>query len=296
MKSDKKILVVFLLNLCFALLEFVGGAITNSVAIMSDALHDLGDAASVGVSWILERKSKKQPDQVYTYGYGRYSVVGSVITTLILLLGSVMVIEHAVSRIMAPEAINYNGMILFAVIGVIVNLGAAWFTREGDSLNQKAVKLHMLEDVLGWIVVLIGAVVMRFTNLPLIDPILSIGVAVFILINAARTLKEALEVFLEKAPHGVDPAQLREQLLHIDGVEDIHHIHVWSMDGHRNYATMHVMTAGDGHRIKHALRQELQKQGIVHVTLELEYPGEHCHEPNCHVEQDHHIGHHHHHH
>lgn len=133
MKSDKKILVVFLLNLCFALLEFVGGAITNSVAIMSDALHDLGDAASVGVSWILERKSKKQPDQVYTYGYGRYSVVGSVITTLILLLGSVMVIEHAVSRIMAPEAINYNGMILFAVIGVIVNLGAAWFTREGDS-------------------------------------------------------------------------------------------------------------------------------------------------------------------
>ena len=296
MTSDKKILVVFLLNLCFALLEFVGGAITNSVAIMSDALHDLGDAASVGVSWILERKSKKQPDQVYTYGYGRYSVVGSVITTLILLLGSVMVIEHAVSRIMAPEAINYNGMILFAVIGVIVNLGAAWFTREGDSLNQKAVKLHMLEDVLGWIVVLIGAVVMRFTNIPLIDPILSIGVAVFILINAARTLKEALEVFLEKAPHGVDPAQLREQLLHIDGVEDIHHIHVWSMDGHRNYATMHVMTAGDGHQIKHALRQELQKQGIVHVTLELEYPGEHCHEPNCHVEQDHHIGHHHHHH
>jgi cobalt-zinc-cadmium efflux system protein len=296
MKSDKKILVVFLLNLCFALLEFVGGAITNSVAIMSDALHDLGDAASVGVSWILERKSKKQPDQVYTYGYGRYSVVGSVITTLILLLGSVMVIEHAVSRIMAPEAINYNGMILFAVIGVIVNLGAAWFTREGDSLNQKAVKLHMLEDVLGWIVVLIGAVVMRFTNIPLIDPILSIGVAVFILINAARTLKEALEVFLEKAPHGVDPAQLREQLLHIDGVEDIHHIHVWSMDGHRNYATMHVMTAGDGHQIKHALRQELQKQGIVHVTLELEYPGEHCHEPNCHVEHDHHIGHHHHHH
>ena len=296
MKSDKKILVVFLLNLCFALLEFVGGAITNSVAIMSDALHDLGDAASVGVSWILERKSKKQPDQVYTYGYGRYSVVGSVITTLILLLGSVMVIEHAVSRIMAPEAINYNGMILFAVIGVIVNLGAAWFTREGDSLNQKAVKLHMLEDVLGWIVVLIGAVVMRFTNIPLIDPILYIGVAVFILINAARTMKEALEVFLEKAPHGVDPAQLREQLLHIDGVEDIHHIHVWSMDGHRNYATMHVMTAGDGHRIKHALRQELQKQGIVHVTLELEYPGEHCHEPNCHVEQDHHIGHHHHHH
>ena len=292
----KNILIAFILNLAFSVFEFVGGIFTGSVAIVSDAVHDLGDAASIGAAWLLEKKSKKQPDDTYTYGYGRYSVVGSMITTLILLLGSVAVIYNAVGRIISPVAINYDGMIVFAVVGVCVNFAAAYFTREGDSLNQKAVNLHMLEDVLGWAVVLAGAVVMRFTDIALIDPLMSIGVAVFILINAIRNFKEVMALFLEKTPQGISVAELKHHLEQLEGVLNVHHIHVWSMDGQSNYATMHVVTNADAHEIKDKIRQELREHDIDHVTLELEAEGEHCHEESCHVEIAEHTGHHHHHH
>ena len=273
MKTERNILIAFLLNLSFSVFEFIGGIFTGSVAIMSDAVHDIGDAVSIGLSYYFEKKSKKQPDEKYTYGYARYSVIGGVITTLILLLGSAVVIYNAVSRMFAPVEINYNGMIIFAVIGVAVNFIAAFFTREGDSLNQKAVNLHMLEDVLGWVLVLVGAVIMRFTDISLIDPIMSILLAVFIFINAVKNLKEALDFFLEKAPVGIDV-----------------------MDGQSNYATMHVVTNADGFTIKEKIREELNEHRISHVTLELEKEGDECHEQFCCVKTLQHAGHHHHHH
>ena len=245
MKSEKNILIAFLLNLCFSIFEFVGGIFTGSVAIVSDAVHDMGDAISIGVSFFLERKSQKQPDETYTYGYARYSVIGGVITTFILLFGSAAVIYNAILRIANPVAIDYNGMIIFAVIGALVNLAAAYFTREGDSINQKAVNLHMLEDVLGWAVVLVGAVVMRFTDLTVIDPLMSIGVAVFIFINALKNLKEVLDLFLAKTPESIQINEIKEHVESIDGVLGVHHIHIWSMDGSANYATMHVVCSGD---------------------------------------------------
>ncbi|MBE7031456.1 MAG: cation transporter [Ruminococcaceae bacterium] len=295
MKTEKNILIAFVLNLMFSVFEFFGGIFTGSVAIVSDAVHDIGDAASIGASYFLEKKSRRQPDGEYTYGYARYSVVGSVITTLILLVGSVMVIGGAVGRIINPVEINYNGMLIFAVIGVLVNFGAAFVTRDGDSLNQKAVNLHMLEDVLGWIVVLIGAIVMRFTDFTVIDPILSIAVAAFILINAVKNLKEVLDVFLEKAPLGISVEEVKEHILALDGVLGVHHIHIWSMDGHSNYATMHIVTNGEPHGIKDSVRAELFEHGIGHATLELEAEGEHCHEEHCHIEVKALSGHHHHH-
>ncbi len=296
MKTEKNILLAFILNLTFSIFEFFGGIFTGSVAILSDAIHDIGDAASIGASFFLEKKSKKQPDEKYTYGYARYSVIGSVITTLILLFGSVMVIYNAVLRLITPSEINYNGMIVFALVGVCVNFAAAFFTREGGSLNQKAVNLHMLEDVLGWVVVLIGAVVMRFTDFYIIDPLMSIGVALFILINAIGTFKEALDLFLEKTPHGVDVHELQEHICAIEGVLDVHHIHVWSMDGQTGYATMHIVTDAEPHEIKEKIREELREHGIGHTTLELEGSGEHCHEAHCHVEPASSSAHHHHHH
>lgn len=296
MKTERNILIAFLLNLFFSIFEFVGGIFTGSVAIVSDAVHDIGDAASIGCSYFLEKKSKKQPDEIYTYGYSRYSVIGSVITTLVLLFGSAVVIYNSILRIANPVTINYNGMIVFAVVGVIVNFFAAVFTREGDSLNQKAVNLHMLEDVLGWIVVLVGALVMRFTDFALIDPIMSIGVALFILINAIKNLKEALNLFLEKTPKNIDISEIKEHIAKIDGVLDVHHVHIWSLDGHNNFATMHIVTNADRHEIKQKVRDELTEHGIGHATLELESEGEHCHEEHCHVEKHAHTGHHHHHH
>ena len=284
MKTERNIFVAFILNLSFSVFEFAGGVYTGSVAIISDAVHDIGDAVGIGVAFFLETKSKKQPDDKYTYGYSRYSIVGSAFTTLILLVGSVMVIYNAIFRIINPVEINYNGMIIYAIVGVCVNLCAALLTRHGDSLNQRAVNLHMLEDVLGWIVVLVGAIVMRFTDLCIIDPLMSIGVAVFIIMNALKNLKVVLGLFLEKTPHGINVGEITEHICEVDGVLSVHHIHVWSMDGHNNYATMHVVVNGDMHEIKRGIRAELKEHGIGHVTLELEEENEPCYDECCHVE------------
>ncbi len=295
MKAQKKILIAFILNLSFSLFEFLGGIFTGSVAIMSDSVHDMGDAASIGLSYFLEKKSNKQPDDTYTYGYARYSVLGGVITTFILLFGSVAVVVNAINKIVNPTDINYNGMIVFGIIGAVVNFLAALFTHGGESINQRAVNLHMLEDVLGWIVVLVGAIIMRFTDWALLDPIMSIGVAIFIFINAVKNLKTVLDIFLEKTPKNISVDEIKEHLCKIDGIADVHHIHLRTLDGHNVYATMHVVTNGDPHNIKEKVRKELDEHGITHSTLELESTDEHCHHKHCHIEHsgEHHCHHHH---
>ena len=218
------------------------------------------------------------------------------ITTLILLVGSVVVIINAFNKIMNPTEINYKGMIIFAIFGLVINFIAAFVTHGGGSLNQKAVNLHMLEDVLGWAVVLIGAIIMNFTDIKIIDPLMSIGVSVFIFINAFKNLKEVLDLFLEKTPHGINIEEIKNHILKIDGLEDVHHIHIWSMDGNSNFATMHIVTNEDGHKIKEKVRDELSEHGISHATLELETVGEHCHENNCNAHLNVSSGHGHHHH
>lgn len=296
--SAARILTAFLLNLFFSVFELIGGIFTGSVAILSDALHDLGDAAGIGLSFFLERKSRKQPDATHTYGYVRYSVLGGLITTVILLAGSCLVIYNAILRLLNPTPIHYNGMLIFAVVGVAVNLAAAIFTRHGDSLNQRAVNLHMLEDVLGWIVVLIGALVMRFTDWVFIDPLMSIAVAVFILVHAVGTLREILNLFLEKTPDGVSVEELTAHLTALSDVIGVHHVHVRSLDGSRHYATLHAVINGDPAAAKAAIRAELAEHGITHATIETETPDEVCGEVECRVETNGESsgGHHHHHH
>ncbi len=296
MKAERNIFIAFILNLGFSIFEFFGGMITGSIAIISDAVHDMGDAASIGISYFLERKSKKGPDDIYTYGYTRYSVVGGIVTTLILLLGSFMVIYNAAGRILHPEPVNYNGMIALSIVGVMVNLVAAIVTRDGASINQKAVNLHMLEDVLGWIIVLFGAIVMRFTDFTLIDPIMSIGVAVFIICNALGNLSEALDLFLEKTPKGISVSQVKNRIMHINGVLDVHHIHIRSIDGRTNCATMHIVTNADPEGVKNAVRDKLLELGISHATLETETPWAQCKDTNCGIAFEKHTCCHHHHH
>ena len=297
MKVEKNIFIAFILNLSFSIFELIGSIFTNSVSIMSDSIHDLGDALSIGASYFLEKKSKKKPDDKYTYGYIRYSVIGSTLTTTILLVGSSLVIYNAILRIMNPVEINYDGMIIFAIVGVVINFIAAYFTRKGDSLNQKSVNLHMLEDVLGWIVVLIGAIIMRFTDISIIDPILSILVAMFIFINAVKNFKAILDVFLEKVPKNIDVTELKEHLLKIENIIDVHHIHVWSMDGFKNYATIHVVTENNCIDVKNQIREELKEHGINHVTIEIETKDEKCDDKQCKIDysQENNLHHHHHH-
>lgn len=296
MKTEKNILIAFLLNFSFSILEIFGGIYTNSVAIISDAVHDMGDSLSIGVSYFLEKKSKKKPDDKYTYGYVRFSVLGSIITTIILLVGSLMVIYNGILRIINPVEVNYNGMLIFAIFGVVMNFIAAYYTREGDSLNQKSVNLHMLEDVLGWVLVLIGALIIRFTDIRIIDPILSIVVALFIFYNAFKNLFKIVDLFLEKTPENISIDELKFEILSLEGIMGIHHIHIWSIDGYHNYATMHIVSNDDSKLVKDRVKEKLREIGIVHSILELEKAGEHCDSEHC-DSQEHEIhGHHHHHH
>ncbi len=295
MKTEKNILIAFLLNITFSIFELIGGALTGSIAILTDSLHDIGDALSIGISYVLEKKSKKKADSKHTYGYIRYSVAGSLITLVILLLGSAFVIYESIKRLFNPVTINYDGMIIFAIFGVIVNLVATLVTRKGDSLNQKSVNIHMLEDVLGWIVVLIGSILMKFTDITYIDSILSIIVALFILINCAIQFKRIVDIFLEVTPNNIDIEELQKHLLKIEGVKDIHHIHIRSIDGFNNFATLHVVVDKYDPKIKDKVKEELAEHNIAHSTVEEELVDEDCFDKTCKIKPIK-EGHHHHHH
>ena len=267
MKTDKNILIAFILNLGFSIFEIIGGLFTSSIAIISDAFHDFVDAFSIGLSYILERKSKKKPDYKYTYGYMRFSVLGAFLTTTFLAAGSIVVMISAINRLFNPVEVHYNGMIIISIIGIIVNFLA---------------NLHMLEDVLGWIVVFIGSILMKFTDISYIDSIMSIGIACYILIHALKNLKSVLDLFLVKTPASIDIDHIKKELLEIPNITDIHHIHVWSIDGVNNYATLHAVSdIKDLTAAKKAIKECLKEHGIAHSTIELENSKEKCPEHDC---------------
>lgn len=295
MKSEVRILAAFILNLTFSVFEIIGGILTGSFAIISDAIHDMGDAAGVATAFILEKKSKRKPDKNYSYGYTGYSVIGGLIMTLMLLIGSAAVIYNAVLRSFVPRTIDYEGMLLFGIIGVAVNLCAAILTHGGKSLNQKAVSLHMLEDVLGWAVILVGAVIMKFTDMQIIDILISVGVAVFIMINAVKNLLDVTDIMLHRVPRSIDTNEIQKSICELDGVIGIHHIHIWSIDGQQALATMHIVTSGNAQEVKDKIRNKLKTYGIEHATLELEAEGEPCKDECCHTEGSVSPHHHHHH-
>ena len=295
MKTKRNIFIAFILNLFFSVFEMFGGIITGSVAITSDAIHDFGDALSIGISYFLEKVSDKKPNKKFTYGYARFSVLGGLITTLILLISSGIVIYNAILRIITPVAIDYNGMLIFALVGLVVNLVATCFTHGGKSINQKAVNLHMLEDVLGWLIVLVGAVIMRFTNFYIIDPILSILVGVFVIVNSIKNLIQITEIFLIKTPKNIDLNEIVEHVKSIEGVIDAHHIHVWTIDGQINCATLHLVVNTFDSDIKAKVKEEMKEHGIAHITVEMESLLENCEEKSCKIKaQKSHCHHHHH--
>lgn len=295
MKTDRNILIAFLLNLLFSIAELMGGIFTGSIAIISDALHDFGDATAIAISYVLERLSKRPPDKTHTYGYCRYSVLGGALNALILLIGSVLVGYGAIQRLFNPTPIHYDGMIIMAIFGVIVNLLAAYATHGHGSINQRAVNLHMLEDVLGWIVVLIGAVTMRFTGWWIIDPILSMAVALFILVNAWKTLRQVLDILLEKAPGNVSKNAVEDCLQNINGVMSLHHIHIWALDDQTVCATLVVVCKHNESAVKEEIRHKLHHLGIQHCTIETVSSSDFVLECNLHHRHSHHCHHHHHH-
>ena len=237
----KNIKTAFFLNLSFTIIEFVGGILTNSVAILSDAVHDLGDSISLGLAWYFQKVAKKPRTKEFTYGYKRFSLLGAVINSVILLVGSVLIMVHAIPRLFNPQQPNVEGMLLLAVLGVVVNGLAVLRLRKGSSINEKVVSLHLLEDVLGWLAVLVGAGIMYFVDAPFIDPLLSIAIALYILFNVYRNIRQSLHIILQGSPLEIDLSEVKQSILSIDGVGGVHDLHAWSVDGEYNVLTAHVV-------------------------------------------------------
>jgi len=284
--TSDKLRAVFFLNFGFAILELFGGLFTNSMAILSDALHDLGDSLAIALSWIFQRVSKKKRDKYFSYGYRRFSLISASVTSLILLSGSIFIIIEAVPRFWNPEPVKTLGMLLFAILGILINGAAAWKLWGGNSLNERAVKLHLLEDVLGWVAVLIGSIVIHFTEWYFIDPLLSVGIACFILIGVYRTLNETLTIFLQAVPADVSIPEVRARLMAIEHVVDVHDIHVWTMDGQYNVLSSHLVIdqrcpMPEISKIKREARKIVKEFGVHHQTFEVEVKDDLCEFEDC---------------
>ncbi len=276
----KNIRVAFFLNLGFALIELVGGLLTNSVAILSDALHDLGDSLTLGASWYFAKLSTKERDEEFSYGYKRFSVLGALISSLVLLIGSIFIIVETIPRLLNPVQPDTGGMIILGIVGVVVNGIAALKLSHGHSLNEQAVYLHLLEDVLGWVATLIGAIVMHYTDFPIIDALLSIGIATFILFNVFRNLRKSFNIVLQGTPQDINIEKVHEVLSAAQGVIDFHDCHVWTMDGSYHVLSAHLVVQNlqmeELEKIKDEVKGSLRTLGIDHTTIEFEHENADC--------------------
>jgi len=271
-----------LLNFSFTIIELVGGLLTNSVAILSDALHDLGDSISLALAWYFQKVSGYSPSARYSYGYKRFALLGALINATVLLLGSVFVIYASVMRILQPQYVKVEGMFLLAILGVIINGVAVWRTHKSSGINERIVSLHLLEDVLGWIAVLIASVVMMFVEVPILDPILSIGISVFVLYNVVRNLIATFNVILQGVPSDIKLIELQKKVEQLDAVISVHDLHVWSLDSQYNIASLHAvispqMTLDQMAQLKQEIKLLMLAEQIEHTTVEFETEQEECH-------------------
>lgn len=273
--SPNNIIVAFWLNTAFAVVEIIGGFLTNSVAILADAVHDLGDSLSLGLAYYFQKKSLRRKDDTYTYGYQRFSLLGAFINSLILIISSVFIIRESIARLFEPEQPDAQGMAILAVIGIVVNGAALLRLRRGNTINERVVALHFVEDVLGWIAVLAGAIVMLFVHVPVLDPALSLLIAAYILFNVFKNLKYTFRILLQRRPDMVDEEAIRKSVLSVPGVKDLHDLRFWTMDGQYNVMTLHVVvdqnqSVEEYERIKQEVKHNLEHLKFRHTTVEIE--------------------------
>ena len=279
--SASNLRAAFALNLAFTVIEVIGGLLTNSIAILSDAVHDLGDSMSLGLAWYFQRLSQRGRTPQDTYGYRRYALLGGLITGLVLVIGLGFVLWNAVGRLMAPEPVNAPGMILLAVIGVVFNGAAVLRVKSGSSLTEKVVTWHLIEDVLGWVAVLFGAVIMTIWDVPVIDPLLSVGISIFIIWNVVRSLRQVFDVIIQKVPASFDVEAFEREVLTHPKVISMHDTHSWSVDGEIHVLTTHLVMQRDASRdemigAKSHVRKLLDDDTFEHVSVDVELEGELC--------------------
>ena len=279
--SSSRIGVVFFLNFFFTIIEFIGGYLTSSTAIMADAVHDLGDTLSIGLAWVLNKLSKKNANDNYTYGYHRFSLLGALINGVVLIAGSAWVLSEAIPKLFEPEMPHAQGMFWLAILGVTVNGYAAWKISRGKTMNERILNWHLLEDVLGWVSVLIVSILLLFFDWPILDPLLSIVFTLFILMNVLRNTRKTIKLFLQSTPDEKMLDDIRNRLTSIEHVNAIHYLHLWSLDGERNVLTAHLeidqmISAEQQKQIKQQISEHLAEFSLAHTTIEFELPEEFC--------------------
>jgi cobalt-zinc-cadmium efflux system protein len=272
--SVKNTKTAFFLNLIFAIIEFIGGLMTNSMAILSDAVHDFGDSLSLGSSWYLEKLSKKGSNQKFSFGYKRFSLLGALINSIILIIGSLLVLYETVPRLFHPEHPNAKGMIWLALLGITLNGIAAYRLKKGNSMNESVLSWHMLEDILGWIGVLIVSVVLLFKDIHILDPILAIAIACFVLFNVVKKLIKTMRIFLDGVPEGINLDSVEKAIKEIEGVQGISHLHIWSIDGEENALSIHLQVSGrmdvqKEETVKEQVRSVISDCHVTHSTIEV---------------------------
>lgn len=273
--------LAFFLNLSFTVIEIFGGLWTNSLAILADAIHDLGDSFALGSAWFLERLSMKKGDALYSYGYRRFSLLGALISAALLIAGSLFILFHAVPRIFHPEQSYAPGMVLFALIGIVVNGAAVLRLRGSTGINARMVAWHLLEDVLGWAAVLAISIILLFRDIPFLDPLLSCLITLYVLFNVMKNLGSTFGIFMQGVPAGTDIEAIEKSLRSIEHVVDTHHTHIWSLDGTHHVLTTHVVVDQEASQevvlgIKDRIRAILDSHDMAHSTVEIEYSCEKC--------------------
>ncbi|MDR1260660.1 MAG: cation diffusion facilitator family transporter [Oscillospiraceae bacterium] len=277
------------LNFIFLAIEIIGGFFTHSMAVVSDAIHDSGDLFAIGIAWVAEKVAGKRPNERYTYGYMRFSFLGALVNSLMLLGTSLLILKQALSLLFVVQEVDHDGMVFLALLGILFKGFAVLKTAKGCGIGEKAVNLHLLLDVLNWIAVLFVGVFIKIFNVEILDPILSLGIVGFILVGVVKNLKKIFEVLLERAPKSVDITRLKKELLVNCDISNVHHIHIWVADGLNTYSTLHVLVKDDLKSenlscVKKYVREVMKRQDIGHVTVELEFESEGCKEDNCEFE------------
>jgi cobalt-zinc-cadmium efflux system protein len=275
----------FFLNFTFALIELVGGLWVNSVAILSDAVHDMGDAVAIGMAYFLEKKSHSKSDQNYSYGYRRLSTASAFVTSVILLVGSCLIIFESIPRLLNPVTPEVHGMIALAILGLLVNGMAYYKMSKTKSLSQRALSLHFIEDALGWLIVLVGAIVMMFYPLPILDAAMGLALSGWVIFNVFKNLKATFRIFLQATPHSDELRKIEAALLLLPELCGVHHMHYWSLDGEKHIFTAHLAlknnkSLSDTNQLKEKVKVLLKEQfDIFEATLELEWEKDNCSDP-----------------
>lgn len=272
MSSKFAVWLAFVLNFSFSIIEFIFGGLFGSSAILADAVHDLGDALAIGISAFLESISNREEDSHYTLGYKRFSLLGAILTAVILITGSSLVILENISKLIEPQPVDHEGMLWLGVIAIAINLTASLIVRKGQTKNESILSLHFLEDTLGWLAVIVVAIILRYTDWYFLDPLLSLLISAFILSKALPRFWSTLKILLDAVPEGVDIQKIKSDLEQLDHVASINQLNLWTMDGLEKNAIVHVCLEHVKHMegCKESIRTLLKDCGFQNVTIEVD--------------------------